>query len=132
MRYPLTILPNGLITVKIRLANSAKNLEVVCDALIDTGAEMSLICTSIYNELSITAEETGKFGASTLDSDEMVPVCQVTLFFPEKEWSPNLTSMFVKDFSKRDEYQAIIGMDILKDHQLVYRGLQQEAWIDLT
>jgi len=35
----------------------------------------------------------------------------------------------VREFFNKEEFKAIIGMDILRDYELVYKGLTREAFL---
>ena len=131
MKYQLKVLANGMMAAKIIVKNTRSNHQVSCLAMIDTGADVSFICESLAVKLNLHPDDVTQLGASTLDKDVIVPVAWVDVNFPADNWSADRISMFIKDFKKRDEYDALIGMDILKNSQFFYNGITKDAWIDL-
>ncbi len=130
MQYYLKILPNGLMICKIKLVNPNNSAICHCDALIDTGAQLSLICKTVFDKLHYDGKDVQKTTLSSIDWEEEVSICVVKLFIPNDNWPPTHKLVAVKDITKRKEYQALIGMDILSEFQLVYNGQKKEAWLE--
>jgi len=130
LRHNLKILPNGLIVCKIKISNPNKPLEITCNALIDTGAEITLINESLFTKLSFDEEKIFERGASTLDNDIIVKVVNINMVLPHNNHGQFQIGVYVKNLDKREEYDAIIGMNILQNFQLVYHGIQKTAWLD--
>lgn len=131
VRHNLKILPNGLLICKIGIQNPHNQRSLVCNALIDTGAETTLICQTVFSDLQYSKEDAKIAGISTMHADEHVFICNANIKIPYDDWSgPRLETVVVRDISKREEYRVIIGMDILSNYQLVYHGVQKVAWLD--
>lgn len=131
MKYNLQILSNGLLVCGIKVFNlSDDKEEVVCKALIDTGAEYSYICKSVYGAFTTKDEWAIKTTVSTLHDNRESLTYPFGIFLPEKNLSFLTLQLGIMDLSMRKEYKAIIGMDLLKNFDLVYKGFQGEAWLE--
>jgi len=128
LRHNLKVLPNGLMICKVKLSN--KGFGINCNALIDTGAEQTIMCTTVFDKLEFEKEEIFEGGASTLDGDVVVPVCNVIMTLPHNNHNSFKIGVYIKDLVKREDYDIIIGMNILQNYQLVYHGIQKTAWLD--
>jgi len=130
LRHNLKVLPNGLMICKIKIVNPENNTTDYCNALIDTGAEYSLICTTVFDKLHFDKKNLQTTILSYLDGEEETSLCEVKLFVSRNNTFPIHKFVSVKNLEKRKEYNMIIGMDILQNFQLVYNGLKGDAWLD--
>ncbi|WP_295794652.1 hypothetical protein [Mucilaginibacter sp.] len=130
MTYHLKVLANGLAICELTVINPNNGKEVTCNALIDTGAEITILCCGLFDELEFNQVELLKGGTSSLDKDQIVSVAMVDMKLPSANWTTFQTLVYKKDISIREEYSAIIGINILRNYQLVYHGSKKTAWID--
>lgn len=133
MRHELEVLSNGLAICKILVLNPffENDLKIECNALIDTGAEFSVICQSIFNQFKIDKERIEKRGISTITNDEDDNIVYpFHLIIPSNNWTHSGNYLMVRDLSIRNEYKVIIGVNILRDFDLFYSGNQRKAWLE--
>jgi hypothetical protein len=131
VKHELEVLPNWLVICDITIINPFNDKErVSCKALIDTGAEGSILCNSLFNQFK-TIDESKKFnyGLSTLNKDSQSFVYPFILEIPTGNWSKNSTCMIIMDLTVREEYDAILGMDILRNFDLIVKGSQKLAYL---
>jgi hypothetical protein len=132
VKYELEILPNGLIICDIKIINLFNTYDdfVKCKALIDTGSEFTILCHSIFSLFKTENDKREPIKISTLNglpSEEFLYPLQIQI--TDNNWRGIQNRIVVKDLSKREEYQAIIGMDILRNFELIYKGTQGLAYL---
>jgi len=130
MKHILEVLPNGLIICNVKITNPLpdKNETVECAALIDTGSQITAICKSIYNKFSIDLSKEEKISILTLNGMESeAPYYPFKMNVPHNNWCSSFTRAVIKDFTDREKYEAIIGIDILRNFILHYDGIQGTA-----
>ncbi|MBB3056820.1 aspartyl protease family protein [Mucilaginibacter gotjawali] len=130
MSYNLKVLTNGLVICEISVVNPGTGKTATCNALIDTGAEITLLCPSVFDELEFNDNQLAEGGTSSLDGDGKSKVAIVDMKLPSTNWTSFRTLVYRKDISKRVEYDAIIGVNILRNYQFVYHGAKKTAWLD--
>lgn len=133
MRYQLKVLNNGLTTCEVKFVNPFKNTEaIICDALIDLGAEVTVICKTLYQQFTIEEQYIINDGVSTVNGDDDNAVFYpFHIYIPSNNWANESQHLLVRDLSQRREYNAIIGLDLLHRCRLFYDGISREAWIDV-
>jgi hypothetical protein len=132
VRYTLNVLLNGLMTCEVRVINPFNNdLPIDCTALIDTGADCSVLCKSIFEKFKIDASKIEAGVLSTLiGEDESIIKYPTRLKIPKSNWAEYPVYFGIGDLSKREEYKVIIGMDVLRNFDLVYKGIHRTAWLE--
>jgi hypothetical protein len=126
--YPLVRLENGLVICEVKIANSPP---IKCNALIDTGAEISVICKSIFKELkTIDKNKIERINTRSINSEsENDIVYPLKVRIPYKNYCCKEYQFVIKDLTKREEYKMIIGVDILQDFVFMYDGMNEKAWL---
>jgi hypothetical protein len=132
MRRELEVLPNGLPICKIRIINPFNQKETIdCVALIDTGSESSLLCSSLFNKFTLNQTEISKQAIDTLRGiSERRVIHPFNVQIPFDHWG-FVSSHLIEHEIPREEYQAIIGTDILRHFILVYHGLTHQCWLEM-
>lgn len=132
MRYDLKILSNGLAICSIKVINPFNDKEhFQCKALIDSGADCTILCTSIFEKFTIAKSHLKKMGFSTLNNDEPdITICPLRFKVPSKNIFEITCYTAIRDLSKRSEYDAIIGTNILKEFDFIYKGVEKIAWLE--
>jgi len=137
MKKDLEVLGNGLVICHIEVITPLKSGQnkIHLKALVDTGAEISFICKTVYEQMVVNEAMKGKIGASTLDAeidDFITYPMKIRIYSDYANWTilDEEFLMTVRDLTKRKEYQAIIGADILKHLSFVYNGVEGRAWFN--
>ena len=133
-RYLLEILSNGFIVCKISISTKDRPDKFIeCQALIDTGADTTLLCESIFSQLDINPDLIEKTSLSTTNADEKeILVYPLILTIPKNNYHAYSANIGITNLLHRKEYRAIIGVDFLRNVNLfAFRGMQMEAWIDV-
>lgn len=135
-RYTLRVLDNGLPVCQVKLFNTAplpENKSIVCTALMDTGSECSLLSKDLAKDLQIEKDDLLQAkGISTLvGKSEPLDMVLLRIFVPQQNWSPMDKYFIIKEFDERNEYQVILGTDILKEFNLIYQGQMKLARIEM-
>jgi hypothetical protein len=131
MKYHLNVLANGLIVCDIKILNPfSLDCEVECAALIDTGAEGSIICLSLFHCFEkIDRSRKIESGISTLNGESKMFKYPFSILLPSVNSKENINPIAVHDLSHREEYKAIIGMDLLRRFEFGYSGRKKTAWL---
>lgn len=132
MKYDLNFLRSGLVTCPIIIANLPFEETVKCNALIDTGSDVTIICKTIFDKFS-TIDETKlkKSGIYAVSGDkDGFDNYTFHLKIPSQNWQSLKSLCLIADLSARKEYSAIIGVDLLKHFDFVYNGVQGVAYLN--
>ena len=131
MRYDLRVLPNGLAICKLGLINPDQpDTDIGVSALVDTGAEFSILCQSVYGQLVIDPKKVSQVGLQTTIGKEIITAYPLLVKAPWNNWSQVNITFGIRDLTERIEYRAIMGLDILKDFKFYFDGVQGLAWLD--
>lgn len=126
--YDIQVLPNGLPVCKIKLINfSDKSESIECDALIDTGASLTIICESIFNKFNTRKDQRLPSGISTLNANSDAFAYPLLIHVPSNNWSFNPINVTVTNLADKREYKAIVGVDVLSKYFLFYDGVNRTA-----
>lgn len=126
--HNLQVLSNGLVVCKIKITNYFNKEQFkICTALIDTGAECSAICNSIFD--TFDKKEKVATGISTIHMKETVNAYRVIFNIPINDYWSHETYAICRDLSIREEYDAIIGMNTLRNYVFKYDGYNNKASI---
>lgn len=106
------------------------NEEFSCNALIDTGSDSTIVCNSIFEKFTIDKTKIKNSGLSTMlyDSKE-TKVYPFNFKIPENNWKSFSAYSAIVDLSKRNEYDVILGMNLIKNLDLHYSGEIQKAYL---
>jgi predicted aspartyl protease len=130
MRLNLEVLNNGLIVCDITVKNPFhEDQPIKCKALIDTGAEVTVVCQSIFDKFTLREDMKTKHRILTVAGEKETSLYPLKLFIAN-DWSHILHESCMSDLTEREEYDVIIGIDILKNYSLVYHGLNRLAWLE--
>ena len=120
MRHYLKVSTDGLMlscTIKLENQFSSSDNPIECEALIDTGSDITVLCKSIFDRFECDKSKLGKIGVHSLNSDqEDMIIYPFMINVPLSNWSPTGVKVMIADLTKREGYQAIIGMDLSLIH----------------
>jgi len=131
-RHEIKVLGNGFPVCHVKFQNPKNNKAIDVWALIDTGANHTFLHTEYFENLGF--EETdhiplmGRSGKE--DSKEKVTEHAI-IFWPHDNWSSRPITLASLDFTGRNEYKAIIGLDLLRNCVFYYNGIYREAWVEM-
>ena len=134
MRYNAIVLHNQLCTIELKIINPDDGQEIICKALIDTGSEYSFICESVFNQFKTDKEKIINNGSSISlfgGIESKIWGYPFRFKLPANNWAVDYMVFGVSDLGYREEYNALIGMNLLKkSYRFIYNGESGQAWLE--
>ena len=91
-----------------------------CCGLIDTGASLTCICSSLLDGIGLSPSRYIPLRTAS-HSDLSIPIYRVRIGLPDQAWAADHFNVGALEFSGQD-FDALIGRDLLQYCQLLYDG----------